>query len=75
MIICLWKLKYIDFAFKIKYSTHGYMEKYTTVTGKFVEIVFLRRQMMFIDYNNINELIEYMICFYIPKSIPISPMP
>lgn len=22
---------------------------------------------MFIDYNNINELIEYMICFYIPK--------
>ena len=25
------KLKYIDFAFKIKYSTHGYMEKYTTV--------------------------------------------
>ena len=25
------KLKYLDFAFKIKYSTHGYMEKYTTV--------------------------------------------
>lgn len=22
---------------------------------------------MFIDYNNINELIEYMICFGIPK--------
>lgn len=22
---------------------------------------------MFIDYNNINELIEYMTCFYIPK--------
>ena len=25
------KLKYLDFAFKVKYSTHGYMEKYTTV--------------------------------------------
>ena len=23
--------------------------------------------MIFIDYNNINELIEYMICFYILK--------
>ncbi len=25
---------------------------------------------MFIDYNNINELIEYMICFISPKSVP-----
>lgn len=25
------KLKYLDFAFKISYSTHGYKEKYTTV--------------------------------------------
>ena len=25
------KLKYLDFAFKVKYSTHGYMKKYTTV--------------------------------------------
>ena len=32
------KLKYIDFAFKIKYSTHGYMEKYTTVIESY-EIV------------------------------------
>ena len=32
------KLKYIDFDFKIKYSTHGYMEKYTTVIESY-EIV------------------------------------
>lgn len=25
------RLKYLDFAFKIRYSTHGYKEKYTTV--------------------------------------------
>ena len=30
---------------------------------------------MFIDYNNINELIEYMICFISPKISTISPMP
>lgn len=31
---------------------------------------------MFIDYSNINELIEYMTCFTYPeKSITISPMP
>jgi len=29
---------FIDFAFKIKYSTHGYMEKYTTVIESY-EIV------------------------------------
>ena len=25
------KPKYLDFAFKIRYSTHGYKENYTTV--------------------------------------------
>lgn len=60
------KLKYIGFAFKINTQLTVIWKSIRQLL-KVVRLFLFEEAEMFIDYNNINELIEYMICFYIPK--------